>query len=273
MLAAALAVAGVASAQAPSAALPFLNTDAKSRIDQGYFAEGKQHKALALTEAGEWHYVLAQPGLDQAIAGALRECQQRNPRHPCFIAAENDQVVVQSRYTPAAIEQAAFEMLKRAALSQNYYADEERDAGVAPTRAFRTREVHAPTPRTVPDAKTISTRELVEMLKTSKPLLVNVLDWKEGAFAIPGTLWVQGLGKQLGTKETAALQSLLAEVAPDKKTPVALYCLSWECWMSYNASLTMQQLGYTNVYWYRGGVFSWNLAGLPIVRARLHKQL
>lgn len=270
---AALAAAGVALAQSPSALLPFAAEDTKARIDKEYFAAGKQHKALALTEAGAYHFVQGRATLDEAIALALTQCQDRNTRNPCFIAAEDNQLVVQSRYTPDEIQRGALELLRRTPLAMEAYFEEDRDAGVPPTKAFRTREAHAPTPTTVPGAKTISTRALAEMLKNSKPVLINVLDWKEGAFAIPGTLWIQGVGKPLGPRESGEFKTLLAQVAPDRNTPIVVYCLSWECWMSYNAALTLRQFDYTNVYWYRGGLFSWNQAGLPVVRAKLHKQL
>jgi len=37
-----------------------------------------------------------------------------------------------------------------------------------------------------------------------------------------------------------------------------------ECWESYNAALRALRLGYREVYWYRGGVASWQAAGLPL---------
>ncbi len=53
----------------------------------------------------------------------------------------------------------------------------------------------------------------------------------------------------------------------NKQHPIVLYCLSPECWMSYNASLRAINLGYTNVLWYRGGIESWKKAGLPVQTA------
>src|SRR5215469_587618 len=68
--------------------------------------------------------------------------------------------------------------------------------------------MHAATPRSAPGAKTITTRELVELYKGSKPVLINVLDWTEGAFALPGTVWIQGMGKaQLSGSEYLELRS------------------------------------------------------------------
>lgn len=56
---------------------------------------------------------------------------------------------------------------------------------------------------------------------------------------------------------------VLAELVKDKCSPVVFYCLSAECWLSYNAVTHAAELGYTNVYWYRGGINAWNKAKLP----------
>ena len=261
-----------AQAQISTASLPFVNDEAKTRIEKEYVASQKQNKALALTEAGGWGFVQGRATLEEAVMGALSQCQRSNLRHPCFVAAENDQLVFQTKYTIEAIYNGAIELLKRAALSMDFYSNEDRDDGISPTSSRRSANFHSPTPRSIPGAKTITTRELVELLKSSKPVLINVLDWTEGAFAIPGTIWIQGMGGRLGSSEFSQIKSLLAQVIPDKNSPLVLYCISWECWLSYNASLTAVELEYKNVYWYRGGVNSWNQARLPIVRTKLLKQ-
>ena len=46
--------------------------------------------------------------------------------------------------------------------------------------------------------------------------------------------------------------------------PMVFFCQGAHCWESYNASLRAIDLGYTNVYWYRGGLSSWQEAGLPV---------
>jgi PQQ-dependent catabolism-associated CXXCW motif protein len=48
--------------------------------------------------------------------------------------------------------------------------------------------------------------------------------------------------------------------------PLVFFCVNSQCWLSYNASLRAAALGYTNVYWYRGGIESWRAAGLPLAR-------
>jgi PQQ-dependent catabolism-associated CXXCW motif protein len=256
------------------ATLPFLNDGGKARIEREFVGTGKTQKVLAMTEAGGWGMAQGRPTVEDARAGALTECQKKNSRHPCFVAAVNDDAVLQANYTPQSVYDGAMELLKRAPLESEFYFNENRDAGLPPTRARHTGTMHEATPRTVPGAKTITTRELVELYKTSKPVLINVLDWTEGAFALPGSLWIQGMGKgRLSGSDFLELKSLFAQAVPDKNTPLVIYCLSWECWLSYNATLTASDLGYKNLYWYRGGVSAWNQARLPVVRTKLFKQL
>jgi PQQ-dependent catabolism-associated CXXCW motif protein len=81
------------------------------------------------------------------------------------------------------------------------------------------------------------------------------------------------MGKaSLSKAQQSELQTILAEAAPDKNAPLVVYCLSSECWLSYNATLTASELGYKNLYWYRGGISAWNQAKLPVVRTKLLKQ-
>jgi PQQ-dependent catabolism-associated CXXCW motif protein len=46
--------------------------------------------------------------------------------------------------------------------------------------------------------------------------------------------------------------------------PVIFFCQGALCWESYNASLRAINLGYTHVFWYRGGLAAWKEAGLPL---------
>jgi PQQ-dependent catabolism-associated CXXCW motif protein len=52
----------------------------------------------------------------------------------------------------------------------------------------------------------------------------------------------------------------------NKDQPLVFYCQSVECWMSYNAALRAVNLGYTQVFWYRGGIEAWQLAGLQVAQ-------
>ena len=53
-----------------------------------------------------------------------------------------------------------------------------------------------------------------------------------------------------------------------KDVPLVFYCLSNQCWMSYNASLRAINMGYSNVLWYRGGIEAWKAAGQMVQMAQ-----
>ncbi|WP_413872328.1 rhodanese-like domain-containing protein [Albidovulum sp.] len=54
------------------------------------------------------------------------------------------------------------------------------------------------------------------------------------------------------------------DVQIDRKMLV-FYCSDPGCWLGYNAALGAVAAGYTNVYWYRGGLQAWQMSGLPLV--------
>ena len=254
--------------------LPFVSQSDKDRLRDRYMRV-KLQKAIAITEAGGWGYSTGKDTIEAARQGALEACEKDNRQYPCIIAAENDELVFETRYDRDELEARALRMIKSTGLFQAAYYDEDKLTGVAPQNTRQTGAVHAPTPITVPGAKTITTRQLVDLMYTEKAALVNVLDWREGAFAIPGTRWVQGLGtgRPLTPQLKESVERALYDVQSDRDKPIVFYCVSWECWLSYNASLMALELGYRNVYWYRGGYAAWKEAGLPLVKSRLFRKI
>ena len=152
--------------------------------------------------------------------------------------------------------------LAEAKLTAAHYGSEEMDKGVRPTGSMRTSKFHAPTPVSNPAARTVTTVELVEMLKADPaPVLIDVLGGSGGHRSLPGAHWLPGAGK---ADKRQSLGGRLAELTGgDKNRPLVFFCQGWECWLSYNASLSAAALGYTSVNWYRGGAKSWKAAGLP----------
>ena len=59
----------------------------------------------------------------------------------------------------------------------------------------------------------------------------------------------------------AQYESLLGD---DKDALVVVYCGFVKCARSHNAAIYAQQLGYTNVKRYAGGIYAWKGAGLPV---------
>ena len=156
-----------------------------------------------------------------------------------------------------------------AQLTATPYAAEDKDWGIPPQGGIRKDQYHAPTPMILPGVKLVTTNALAQSFQgTGRPVIINVLtgSWVN---AVPDSVWLSGAGQGTGLDDPTQARlarRLAALTAGDKAKPVVFYCLSSQCWLSYNAALRAQQLGYTNVGWYRGGVEAWQAAGLPVER-------
>ena len=56
----------------------------------------------------------------------------------------------------------------------------------------------------------------------------------------------------------------LARLIPQKSDPVIFYCNGPSCRRSDNAVVIAVDCGYTNVYWFRGGIEAWKANNYPI---------
>ncbi|MEO8464652.1 MAG: rhodanese-like domain-containing protein [Gammaproteobacteria bacterium] len=148
-------------------------------------------------------------------------------------------------------------------------AAERQDFGVAPVSTLHAGQMHGPTPSSIPGGQLITTKGLVELLRGGQAPVLT-LDILGGAEMIQGAVYaVPAAQSGSFTDETQQQfgKFLQQATAGNKRHPIVMYCLSPECWMSYNASLRAINLGYTNVLWYRGGIDSWKKAGLPVQSA------
>ena len=151
------------------------------------------------------------------------------------------------------------------AQSESGFADEERDWGVAPPPGLRAANYHGRTPATLPGARVLRTLELKAMLEQEpRPFLVDVLSGPAHR-TLPGALWLHngGLGDFDAAEEKRYLDTVALLAGHDKARHLVFFCSSAQCWLSYNAALRAVRAGYTNVYWYRGGIDAWRAAGLP----------
>lgn len=143
------------------------------------------------------------------------------------------------------------------------FAGEDHDWGVAPAPTLRRTDYHAPTPREIPGARVIFTTELKSLLdREPGAVLVDVLGDPPHP-TVPGSYWLRHAGlAEFPGDELARLETTLKKLAGgDRHRPLVFFCLSSECWLSYNAALRAVAFGFRDVMWYRGGVEAWREAG------------
>jgi adenylate cyclase len=142
------------------------------------------------------------------------------------------------------------------------HANEDAESGLASDNVLHSDYV-APTPRSAPGVQTIRTLELVELKEQRKPLLLDTIYW---GFSIPGAvgLWGAGVGGSTSDEYQGRLAKKLRQLTGDDRTvPIVAIGFNSERYQGRNLALRLVALGYTNVYWYRGGREAWEVAGLP----------
>lgn len=156
------------------------------------------------------------------------------------------------------------------------YADEFTDFGVPPQLKLQS-NVSSETPRVIPWAKVVTTRDVRSVHVGGEVLLIDVLpDGPAGKPAwppvnrhptIPGAVRMPGMGDG-GTFDDKIQQELRRRLAAvtdkDFDRIIIFFCMGARCWESYNATLRAVRLGYRRVYWYRGGLSAWQEAGYPV---------
>ena len=147
------------------------------------------------------------------------------------------------------------------------FADETADYGIPPTNTLHLHDFDAPTPTHIEGAQIVSTVELRRMMTSEKPpLLIDVIGGQQSV-SLPNATWLRdaGVGRHLDDDVQAWFDLHLSKLTDhDKSRPLVFFCASRMCWLAHNATLRALDLGYTNVYWYRGGRDSWQAAGLPM---------
>ncbi|MEQ9257771.1 MAG: rhodanese-like domain-containing protein [Roseovarius sp.] len=145
------------------------------------------------------------------------------------------------------------------------YAYETRDYGVPGQSVLRNGQFHAPTPLELPGGVIVSTQGLVDAyLAGVEMIVIDVLGDSYGlpdAYAAPNLSSPGTFGDRTQQQAEAWLRNL---TGGDMSYPIVVYCSDPMCWLSYNGSLRVIAAGYQNVYWYRGGIHAWEMAGLSL---------
>jgi PQQ-dependent catabolism-associated CXXCW motif protein len=138
-----------------------------------------------------------------------------------------------------------------------------KDFGVAPTDKLHDGPMHAPTPTRIPGGLVISTGALNALYERdpSSFLVFDVLGGPQGLPNAQNALPAAQAGSFTDQTQREFGGYLQQVTRGNKDMPLVFYCQSIECWMSYNAALRAVNLGYTQVFWYRGGIEAWQAAG------------
>lgn len=144
-------------------------------------------------------------------------------------------------------------------------AFELRDFGVPPTSQLRQGQFHGPTPTSIPGGQVVTTMQLAQAMQGGMQMvLIDVLG---GDYTLPNAFKAPALASPGhfgdGIQQQAA--QWLRQVTQGNPTmPIVIYCSDPQCWLSYNGALRTIAAGFTNVYWYRGGLQAWQMAGLNL---------
>lgn len=145
------------------------------------------------------------------------------------------------------------------------YAFESRDFGVQATDQMRQGQFHAPTPTEIIGGYVVTTQGLVEAYAQGIDMVV--IDVLGGQYALPNAMTAPAMaqGGHFGDRIQQQTSQWLGQLTRGNTgAPIIIYCSDPMCWLSYNAALRAIAAGYTNVYWYRGGIQAWQMAGLRV---------
>jgi PQQ-dependent catabolism-associated CXXCW motif protein len=199
-----------------------------------------------------------------AVAGAQNaedEANAKSAKAFAAITAGEPQTPVDSAQQPFPTHQAP--ALQQQASAANY-AQESTDFGVSPQNALQS-NLGTRTPTQIPGARVVTTTALHEAIQQRQRfLLVDAWDDNQHA-SLPGAVHIPYAGSfgSFNDKTQRALRLELTRLTGGARDyPIVFYCAGSICWESYNAALRAVAMGFSQVYWYRGGVAAWKAAGL-----------
>jgi rhodanese-related sulfurtransferase len=112
-------------------------------------------------------------------------------------------------------------------------------------------------PDTIDGTRKIDAEELIELVSQNEnPVIIDSRirsDRKLGY--IPGSI---------SLPDTDTRCESLAQAIPQKSSPVVFYCNGPRCRRSDNAVVIAADCGYSNIYWFRGGIEAWRAGNYPV---------
>lgn len=148
------------------------------------------------------------------------------------------------------------------------YADETKSFGVAPPSAA-VQTLTGATPTVLPGGRVLTTAQLWDaIVNHTLGAAVFLVDVGNAAHSqtIPGAsrLPTAAQGK-MDDKTLQTIWTALSKLTGGNfDIPIVFFGADVKDWSGYNAGLRAVNMGYSKVYWYRGGIASWTAADQPL---------
>ena len=157
------------------------------------------------------------------------------------------------------------------------------DETVREPEGFWSGPINSDVPATLTGGTVIHAETLAQLLKDSKPLVIDVSNEPKRPAGmapdtpwlplpqqvIPGSVWIPGAGMADIAPETDVLfrKFLSDNTGSDLNHLIVIYCHE-RCWLSWNAAKRAITYGYRRVHWFPEGVEGWRAAGNTTVAAK-----
>jgi rhodanese-related sulfurtransferase/ABC-type phosphate/phosphonate transport system substrate-binding protein len=126
----------------------------------------------------------------------------------------------------------------------------------------RVAELGTFTPKALPGATVVSLETVKSLVGNGAVLVDTRIESEYKDKHIPGALWLPYGEKSLkDVAFDARLDNFPGLARLDKERNIVFQCNGPECWKSYKASKAAVAAGYKHIYWFRGGMPEWELAG------------
>jgi PQQ-dependent catabolism-associated CXXCW motif protein len=146
------------------------------------------------------------------------------------------------------------------------FGDELTNFFVPPQNVLQTR-LGSKTPTSIPGARVVTTVQLRNALQSRvRFLLIDAWDDTQHE-SIPGAVRIPYAGRPGSfddNVEKSLFQELSRRTGSNPGYPIVFYCAGSDCWESYNATLRAEAMGYSNVFWYRGGMTAWRQGAIAL---------
>ena len=252
------------------------NYDRLASIGWAMYALGRDEEAISWTQralaAVRSSFTVARANFYSHIAVANAHLGRMSEAHTALAEATRlwpyDTVRSHAPLDLSSNEYAELTRRNQAALRHaglRDHADEDADFGV-PADGDLHLVIAGLTPTSAPGVTTIRTAELERLVDEKKPTVIDTLSYTWG-LSISGAVGLNNAGHGGSTSDAAQdrlrkkMQSL---TNGDHGRPIVAMGWNSERFDGRNLALRLVSLGYTNVYWYRGGREAWRSSGTSV---------